>query len=192
MSVQALVEKITHDAEERAAQIRADAQTKATAIEAETEQMRSERVERAATALEKEKAHRTAVRTSLAKQAGNQLVQQAKRTALDAAFDAAFEAVRNESSEAYVLRFTALAQSYNIDPATVRTIATAPERSDEMREIATALNLDPELIEADPTIRSGFTIDAGARAYDCSLDRLFAGRRADLEITVAQTLFASS
>lgn len=191
MSVQAIVDKILKDAETQAEALRGQARQTKAEIEARTEAERTALRERAAHELEKQLAHRRAVLLSQATQANNQSIQAAKRDLVDRVFTEAFAALRDESSDRYVERFTALARHYDIDPEGLTAVVTAPHRTKEAETIVAALGWGSVPIQTDERIAAGLYVQGTQYGYDLTLAGLYAGARGALEIEVARILFSA-
>lgn len=191
MSVQAIVEKITHEAQEQAASLLTEAEQKRTEIEAQTEKQLATLQQHAVVALEKEKAHIASVTKSLAEQQKKIAVQKVKRAEVNAVFDKALTQLRDMSADSYATFFTQVCrEQVVVDAEEITSVRTAPQRTAETAQILEALGITVTCV-ADESLTGGLVLEGDMFSFDCSLERLFAERRPQLEIEVAQILFGT-
>ena len=188
MSHNTLIEKIEADVKAAVAEVEAKQAAAVSAIERETDA----KVDALKTAqraqLEKTLSHKELVAVSRAKQAANIAIQQAKRDEINAVIDEVKDAMAKLDSAAYVEFYAAQLKAAVGDADVDATkVVTAPGRTEEAEKILKAVHAKAEVTE-DKAISAGLIMHTKDGVYDVTLDRLFAEKRAAMEMDVTKTL----
>lgn len=187
MSENTLVQKITTDADAQVAQVQADADAQVAVIKRDTDSKIAALQTEAAVLLEKKKEHLELVHTSQAKQAGNIALQAAKRKHIDALFAEVFADCTTQSAEEYIAFYTAQAKAIIPPKATITAVQAPAAKETETQSILTALGISAP-VTPTAAITAGLIFFAEDGVYDISFDRLFAEKRAELEMVIVNEL----
>lgn len=189
MSSNTLVAKITADTEAKVSAIKAEAEAAVSALEAETTTAVAALEAEAAAALDKKKQQIELVITSKAKQESKIATQQAKRRAIDGIFADVFKELTSLSSDEYVSFFGAQAKQYLPEGVAIDRVISPADRKVETAKILEGLGSTAELA-TDGRITAGLIAHTADGVYDLSFDRMFAEKRAELEMEIVNQLNA--
>jgi vacuolar-type H+-ATPase subunit E/Vma4 len=187
MALSDITQKIKSDAEEQASLIAKEAEIAVEEIAKEVEGKKEE-----LTALHEEKVARRLKRNEehirqSAKRVGKQEVEAAKRAALNSAFEAAYEALVSLPEAKYEDMLTKLLRDVD---ATDDVVVHAPEnRLAETNAACKSAGLKAEIV-ADTSLEGGVIVLGKGFEYDLSFKKLMENKRDNLEIDVANILFA--
>jgi len=187
MSENTLIEKITADADAEVEVVKAQAESDAAVVVRETEDKIVALQADAAVLLEKKKKQMELVTTSRAKQAGNIALQNAKRTQIDSIFTSVFDEMVQQSTGDYVAFYTAKATEQLPKDVTAVKVQAPASRLEETATILSSLQLDVT-VESSNQLSAGLILFSQDGVYDISFDRLFAEKRAELEMVIANEL----
>jgi vacuolar-type H+-ATPase subunit E/Vma4 len=187
MSENTLIQKITADADTQVEVVQKQAEAEVAVIVRETKSKVATLQSDAAAQLEKKKQQRELVATSRAKQASNIAVQNAKRTQIDAIFQQVFADLVGQSAEEYVSFFTTQAAAVIPKDVTITKIQAPAARLEETSKILATLNISAEVVTTSQ-VSAGLIAFAQDGVYDASFDRLFAEKRAELEMVIVNEL----
>lgn len=188
MSHNTLIEKIETDVQAAIADITAKQAAAVSVIERETDAKIAALESAHAVQLEKTLAHTELVAVSRAKQSANIAIQRAKREAIDTVIHEVMHSMTTLEADEYVAFYTAALKAAigDADVDAVRVIS-APGRSDETEKILKAVHLKAA-VEEDKSVVSGVIVHAQDGVYDVTLGRLFAEKRAEMEMDVTKAL----
>lgn len=189
MSAHALVEKIHADTKAKVDAVAAAAAKEVAALEAATAERVHELEVRAADTRAKLCSQRELVATSRARQAGHIAVQEAKRAGLDVVFADAFTELMNEPADAYIARYTARAKAALPEAAAVTEVEAPEGRLEETASILKELSVSAP-VRPSTALSAGLVFFTDDGVFDCSLDREFRERRAELEMQVLEEIMS--
>lgn len=189
MSSNTLVAKITADTEAKVAAIKAEADAAVKEIEAETESRLAALEAEAAAALDKKQHQAELVITSKAKQESKIALQRAKRRAIDGIFNDVFKELTSLTSDEYVTFFGAQAKQLLPEGVKVSKAVAPKSRNVETAKILESLGHTVE-VGTDSRITAGLIAHTDDGVYDLSFDRVFAEKRAELEMEIVNSISA--
>jgi vacuolar-type H+-ATPase subunit E/Vma4 len=187
MSENTLIQKITTDADAQVAKVKADADAQVAALKRETDKKIADLQAEAKAVLHKKKQQLELVSTSQARQAANIALQAEKRKHINALFATVFTELVQQSSDEYVSYYVGQAKAVLPTDSHIVSVQAPESRSAETTKILGELNISTP-VSAVATISAGLIIFTEDGVYDVSLDRIFAEKRAELEMVIVNEI----
>ena len=191
MSVESIVQKIKQDADDKATQIREQADRDKKKIEKVTEQMKNDLKQAADIKLQKAKEKLEAVTISGAKQDLNIKLQTTKRELLNEVIAEALNKLYAVSPEEYQAILLSAAQKEITDSASIVSVEAPEKRKEETEAVLKALGCTAPVTYLSD-MPAGLRLVGDDFVIDLTFPSLFANRINEIAISAAGELFATT